>query len=41
MHEKLPDSTREMLLESLLDQAYLAGIVDTCETEVERLKQQR
>lgn len=41
LQQKMPNSTRELLLENLLDQAYLSGVVDTCDTEVDRLKQQQ
>jgi hypothetical protein len=41
MYQRMPDSTREVLLENLLDQAYLAAIIDVSNEEIERLKEEQ
>jgi hypothetical protein len=41
LYQRMPDSTREVLLENLLDQAYLAAIIDVSNEEIERLKEEQ
>ena len=41
MQEKLPDSTRKLLLENLLDQAYLAAVIDVANEEIDRLNEEK